>query len=110
MMNFPALEMKERSHVSKFGPIFPFSNFGPLSSAEWVIGPLAPKFYSLIQNNNGPQECIPVGCVLSAGKGEGSAQFSWMQTFPLDADPPGGRVPLTHKADPLEADPPGHVT
>ena len=75
-----------------------------------MIEPLAPKFNSLIQNNNGPQECIPVGCLLSAGKGgglpnpPGCRPSPWMQT-PLEAE-----SPFPTRQIPLEADPPRNVT
>ena len=49
--------LKERSHVTKFSPIFPpiiQSVIRSIYRAELVMDPFAPKFYSIIQSNIGP--------------------------------------------------------
>ena len=44
----------ERSHVTKFSPIFPLMFFHPIYQVEWVVYRIATKFCSPIQNNIGP--------------------------------------------------------
>ena len=44
----------ERSHVTKFNPIFPLMFFHPIYQVEWVVYPFATKFCSPIRSNIGP--------------------------------------------------------